>query len=274
MTTQAPMTQAPTTTQASSTQTAAAFAHVTQSLTMAYRGLLRIKHDPQRLFDVVFLPIVATLLFAGVFGGAVSGSVEDYLPMLIPGVMVQIAVTASVVTGVQLRDDMDRGVFDRFRTMPISRIAPLAGSLLADIVRYVLATSITIGVGVVLGFRPESWPGLIAGCVFVIGCAFALSWIFAFMGVVMSSASAVQGSSMLVLMPLSFLSNALVPIETMPSWISWFAEINPVSHLVSTVRALSEGDGLTASAGWSLLGAVVVLAVMVPLTVRAYTGRD
>jgi len=248
--------------------------YLAQSMTMAYRGLLRIKHDPQRLFDVAFLPVVATLLFASVFGGAVSGSVGEYLPMLIPGVLVQIAVTASVVTGVQLRDDMDRGVFDRFRTLPISRIAPLAGSLLADIVRYVLATSITVAVGVAMGFRPASWPGLLAGCVLVIGCAFALSWIFAFMGVVMRSASAVQGSSMLVLMPLSFLSNALVPIATMPGWIQWLAEINPISHLVSAVRALSSGDGLTASAGWSLAGAAVVFAVMAPLTVRAYTARQ
>ncbi|KAA9162028.1 ABC transporter permease [Amycolatopsis acidicola] len=245
-----------------------------QSCTLAYRGLLRIRHDPQRLFDVVALPVVVTVLFAGVFGGAVSGSVGAYLPRLVPGVLVQIAVTASVVTGVQLRDDMDRGVFDRFRSFPISRVAPLAGALLADVVRYVVASAVTVLVGLALGYRPQSWAGLLAGCALVVGCAFALSWIFAFLGVVMRSASAVQGSSMLVLMPLSFMSNALVPTTTMPGWMQRVAEVNPISHLVSAVRQLSEVEPGAGSVGWAVAGSAAVLALMAPLTVRAYVRRD
>jgi len=245
-------------------------ATVAQSLTMARRGLLRIRHDPQRLFDVVALPVVATVMFANVFGGAVAGGIDAYLPRLVPGVMVQIAVTASVVTGVQLRDDMERGVFDRFRSLPIARTAPLAGSLLADVVRYVLAVAITVAVGAAMGYRPGSWAGLAAGALLVVGCAFAISWIFALMGVVMRSASAVQGASMLELMPLSFMSNALVPVETMPGWMRAIAEVNPITHLVSAVRALAAGDPSGQPVVLALGGAALILLVVSPLTVRAY----
>lgn len=243
---------------------------VSQSLTMAYRGLLRVRHDPQRLFDVVALPVVATVMFANVFGGAVAGGIDAYLPRLVPGVMVQIAVTASVVTGVQLRDDMERGVFDRFRSLPIARTAPLAGSLLADVLRYVIAVALTVGVGLALGYRPQSWVGLLLGALLVVGCAFAVSWVFALMGVMMRSASAVQGASMLVLMPLSFMSNALVPVETMPAWMRAVAEVNPITHMVSAVRELAAGTPAGTSVSLSLLGALVLIAVMAPLTVRAY----
>jgi ABC-2 type transport system permease protein len=241
-----------------------------QSATFAYRGLLRVRHDPQRLFDVIVLPVVGTVMFANVFGGAVAGGVSGYLPQLVPGVLVQIAITASVVTGVQLRDDMDRGVFDRFRSLPVARTAPLAGSLLADVMRYVVAVAMTVVVGVVMGYRPESWGGLAAGCVLVVVSAFTISWVFALMGVLMKSASAVQGVSMLILTPLSFMSNALVPTETMPRWMRTVAEANPVTHLVSAVRDLAGGAAATGSVLTAVVGAVLVLAVFAPLTVRAY----
>ncbi|TYL46332.1 ABC transporter permease [Nocardioides sp. BGMRC 2183] len=237
---------------------------------MARRGLLLIRHDPQRLFDVLLLPVVATVMFAGVFGGAVAGSVTAYLPELVPGVMVQIAVTASVVTGVQLRDDMDRGVFDRLRTLPISRVAPLAGSLLADVVRYVIASLMTVAVGLALGYRPGDGRGLALGCLLVVMCAFAISWIFAYLGVVMRSAQAVQGASMLVLMPLSFMSNALVPTASMPGWMERVAEVNPLSHMITAVRELSAGEPAGSAVAWSLAGAAAVLLVAAPMTVRAY----
>ncbi|MBM9460930.1 ABC transporter permease [Nocardioides sp. zg-536] len=248
-------------------------AAVGQSLSLARRGLLLIRHDPQRLFDVLLLPIVATVMFAGVFGGAVAGSMQAYLPQLVPGVLAQIAVAASVVTGVQLRDDMDRGVFDRLRTLPISRVAPLAGSLLADVVRYVIAGAMTLAVGVALGYRPENWPRLLAGCLLVVFCAFAMSWIFAYLGVVLRSAQAVQGTSMLVLMPLSFLSNALVPPQSMPGWMEVIAEVNPLSHLVTSLRNLAAGEPAGQDVALTLLGAGVILAVAAPLTVRAYVRQ-
>ena len=249
-------------------------AALAQVLTFGHRGLLRVRHDPQRLFDVIVLPVVGTVLFANVFGGAVAGGVDAYLPQLVPGVLVQIAVTASVVTGVQLRDDIDRGVFDRFRSLPVARTAPLAGALLADVVRYVVAVTMTVAVGLTLGYRPESWPGLVAGCALVVLSGFTMSWVFALMGVMMRSAAAVQGVSMLILTPLSFMSNALVPTETMPGWMRAIAEVNPVTHLVSAVRDLAGGDPAAASVLTALVGSLAVLAIFAPLTVRAYVRRD
>ncbi|WP_045822144.1 ABC transporter permease [Williamsia herbipolensis] len=245
---------------------------VSQSLTMAARGLLRIKHNPQLLFDVIILPIVFTVMFSSIFGGAIAGDVVGYLPILIPGVLVQVVLAASVTTGVQLREDMDKGVFDRFTSLPIARIAPLAGSLLSDMVRYVVGTTITIIVGLIMGYRPASVIGTIGACLLVVVVAFALSWVFALMGVLMDKASTVQGVSMLVLTPLTFMSNALVPVTTMPGWMQAFAHVNPVSHLVSAVRQMTDGR-FGAEIAWSLLGAACVLAVVAPLTLRVYMRR-
>ncbi|ORM25995.1 ABC transporter permease [Williamsia sp. 1135] len=246
---------------------------VSQALTMAERGLLKIKHNPQQLFDVVILPIVFTVLFSSIFGGAIAGNVNAYLPLLIPGVLVQVAVAASVTTGVQLREDLDKGVFDRFKSLPIARISPLAGSLLADVVRYVVATGVTVLVGFAMGYRPGSIAGLFAGCLLVIVVAFALSWIFALMGVLMNKASTVQGVSMLILMPLTFVSNALVPVTTLPGWMQSFASVNPVSHLVSAVRELAVDGHFGPQIAWSLIGALVVLAIFAPLTLRVYMRK-
>ncbi|MEV0766645.1 ABC transporter permease [Nocardia salmonicida] len=245
---------------------------ISQAATMARRGLLKIRHNPQELFDVVALPVVFTVMFSSIFGGAIAGTVTGYLPILIPGVLVQVAVAASVNTGVKLREDMNKGVFDRFRALPIARVAPLAGSLLADMVRYAVATTMTVLVGLAMGYRPASAVGLAVACLLVMVVAFALSWIFALMGVLMDKPSTVQGVSMLVLMPLTFVSNALVPVSTMPGWMQAFAGVNPVSHLVTAVRELAEGR-FGAQIGISLLGAAVVIAVLAPLTVRVYMRR-
>ncbi len=240
---------------------------------MAGRGLLKIKHNPQHLFDVIVLPIVFTVMFSSIFGGAIAGNVTGYLPTLIPGVLVQVALAASVTTGVQLREDMNKGVFDRFRSLPIARIAPLAGSLLADVLRYVVGTTITVIVGLIMGYRPGSVVGVVCACLLVVVVAFALSWIFALMGVVMEKASTVQGVSMLILMPLTFMSNALVPVDTMPGWMQAFAGVNPVSHLVSAVREMANDGHFGMQIVWSLLGAAVVLIVVAPLTLRVYLRR-
>lgn len=241
--------------------------------TMARRGLLRMRHTPQQLFDVIVVPVVFTIMFANIFGGAIAGSVRDYLPQLVPGVLVSVAITSSVVTGVQLREDMDKGVFDRFISLPIARMAPLAGSLIADIVRYVIATGMAMAVGVALGYRPHSVPGALAGILLTIAAAFAISWIFALMGVLMSKASAVQGVSMLILMPLMFTSNAFVPTSTMPGWMQAIADVNPVSHLVSSFRGLANDGTVTAHVGATVIGAVVIVAVVAPITVHAYLRR-
>ncbi|RDI36879.1 ABC transporter permease [Falsibacillus pallidus] len=247
---------------------------ISNSLIMAYRGLLKIKRTPEQLFDVTLQPIIFTLMFTYIFGGAISGNVHNYLPIIIPGILVQTVITTSIVTGVQLREDMDKGVFDRFKSLPIARIAPLAGALLADTIRYTIATVLTFAMGYIMGYRPDG--GLehvaIAGLL-VIVCSWAISWIFAFFGVIARTASSVQGISMIVLFPLTFLSNAYVPAETMPNWLQWFVKINPISHLVTAVRELANNG----TVGWdliiSLIGAAVIVAVFAPITVKAYMRR-
>ncbi|MEF2244704.1 ABC transporter permease [Paenibacillus sp. IITD108] len=247
---------------------------VRNSFTMAYRGLLKIKRTPEQLFDVTFQPIIFTLMFTYIFGGAISGNVQAYLPIIIPGILVQTVITTSIVTGVQLREDMDKGVFDRFKSLPIARISPLAGALLADTVRYAIATVLTLVMGYVMGYRPESGIGFVAiSGLLVIICSWAVSWIFAFFGVIARTASSVQGISMIILFPLTFLSNAYVPVETMPKWLQWFVNINPISHLVTAVRELANNGTVGSDLVISLIGAAVIVAVFAPLTVRAYMRR-
>jgi ABC-2 type transport system permease protein len=244
------------------------------TFTMAYRALLRVRRTPEQWADVILQPILFTVMFAFLFGGAIAGDVQTYLPALIPGILVQSVITTSVVTGVQLREDMDTGVFDRFRTLPIARIAPLAGALLTDTLRYAIATAMTFGVGAVIGYRPGGGFGgvLLAGLLVVV-CSWALSWIFAFLGVMARSATTVQAMSFIVLFPLTFLSNAFVPTETLPNWLRWFADLNPVSHLITGVRDLANNGVVGADTGWALLGAGVVVAIFAPLTVRAYMRK-
>ncbi|AZZ42734.1 ABC transporter permease [Acidipropionibacterium jensenii] len=248
--------------------------NISNTLTMAYRGLIKIRRTPEQLVDVTVQPILFTLMFAYLFGGAIAGNVKSYLPTLIPGILVQTVITTSVVTGTQLREDMDKGVFDRFRSLPIARIAPLSGALLADTVRYTIATTLTFVMGYLMGYHPAGGIGFVvlAGLL-VIGCSWAISWIFAFFGVIARTASSVQGISLLVLFPLTFLSNAYVPVETLPSWLRWFAEANPISHLITAVRDLTN-NGTVGSDVWiTLMGAVIIVAVFAPLTVRSYMRK-
>ncbi|WP_238781674.1 ABC transporter permease [Prescottella equi] len=247
---------------------------IAHSLTLAHRGLLKVKRNPEQLFDVVIQPIIFTFMFTYIFGGAISGDVGSYLPIIIPGILVQTVITASIVTGTQLREDMDKGVFDRFKSLPIARIAPLSGALIADVVRYLIATTITVVVGIAMGYRPGGgFVGVVCAALLVMVCAFAISWIFALMGVLMSKAASVQGTSMMILFPLTFMSNAFVPADTMPGWMQAFVNVNPVSHLVTAVRELANSGHFGIHAVYALIGAAVIVAITAPLTVRIYMRK-
>ncbi len=247
---------------------------IRHSLTMAYRGLLKVRRTPEQLIDVTLQPILFTLMFGYLFGGAISGNVHNYLPIIIPGILVQSIITGAITIGVQLREDMEKGVFDRFKSLPIARIAPLAGALLADTIRYALVTILTFGTGYLMGYRPETgFAGILGVSVLVIAFAWCISWIFALAGVVGRSAAGVQGISMMILFPLTFLSNAYVPIETLPAALKWFAKVNPVSHLITAIREIIN-HGIISQDFWlSVIGAIVVLFIFAPLTVRAYRQR-
>ena len=247
---------------------------IQNSLTMAHRGLLKMRRTPEQFFDVTLQPILFTLMFTYIFGGAIAGNVHDYLPIIIPGILIQTVITTSVVTGVQLREDMDKGVFNRFKSLPIARIAPLAGALLADTVRYGIATILTFTMGYIMGYRPGAGlSGVIAGGLLTVLFSWCISWIFAFFGVIARTASSVQGVSLLILFPLTFLSNAFVPVDTLPHWLKTFVNINPLSHLISAVRQMANYGTIGHDFWLCLLGALAIVAVFAPLTVRAYMRK-
>jgi ABC-2 type transport system permease protein len=241
---------------------------------MAYRSLLKIKRTPEQFFDVTLQPIIFTGLFPFLFGGAITGSVASFLPMFVPAILVQTVLTATAASGTQLRDDMDKGVFDRLKSLPISRVSPLAGALLADTVRYSVAAAITFAMGLLMGYRPGGGVfGVLGAMVLVIACGWAMSWMFALLGVNAKSAAGVQGLSFLIMIPLTFLSNVFVPVETMPGWLQVVVQLNPVSHIVSAARDLAN-TGSFGTNGWlALLGAAAAVAIFAPLTVRKYRSH-
>jgi len=247
---------------------------IRHSLTMAYRGLLKVRRTPEQLIDVTLQPILFTLMFGYLFGGAVSGNVHNYLPIIIPGILAQSIITGAITIGVQLREDMEKGIFDRFKSLPIPRIAPLAGALLADTIRYALVTILTFATGYMMGYRPETGlAGMFGVSILVIAFAWCISWIFALAGVVGRTAAGVQGISMMILFPLTFLSNAYVPIETLPSALKWFARVNPVSHLITAIREMVN-QGVIGQDFWlSVIGGITVFLIFAPLTMRAYRRK-
>jgi ABC-2 type transport system permease protein len=248
---------------------------VSQTLTMAWRATMKMRRNFEQMFDVTIQPLLFTAMFAGIFGGAIAGSVGGYNPIIIPGLVGQTVLTACVATGVQIREDMDKGVFDRFKVLPISRIAPLAGPMVADMLRYAIAGTLTFLTGIIaLGYRPGGGVfGVLGAIVLAIIAGWSLAWIFAWFGTVGRSAQGVQAISLMVMFPLTFLSNAFVPTKTMPGWLQAFADINPVSHIISAIRDLANNGHVGANAAWALLGCAVVVAIFAPLSVRSFTRK-
>jgi ABC-2 type transport system permease protein len=246
-----------------------------QTTTLAWRALLKMRRNPEQLADVTFMPLVLTLLFGFMFGGAVAGGMVSYLPTLIPGIMAYCAVTACVAAGAQLREDMDKGVFDRFRSLPIARIAPLAGPMMADLTRYALAASLSLTVGIIMGYRPGGGVfGAIAGVLLAMVTGWSLAWIFMYIGTIARSSQSVTSLSVMVLLPLTFVSNAFVPADSLPDWLKTLVNLNPVTHVVTALRDLLNNGAVTPAVGLAVLGCVVVVAIFVPLTVRSYARKS
>jgi ABC-2 type transport system permease protein len=247
---------------------------VSQTLTMAWRATKKMRRNPEQFFDVLIQPILFTVMFAYIFGGAISGNVQAYLPLMIPGILAQTVLTACIATGTQLREDMDKGVFDRFKSLPIARVAPLAGPMVADLLRYLIATTLTFAMGIAMGYRPGGGVvGVLAAGVLVVLCGWSMAWIFTFVGTIGRSAQSVQGISMMIMFPLTFISNAYVPVRTMPDWLQTFVNINPVSHVVAATRSLANTGTFTAEVGWALLACAIVVAVFAPLSVKVFKNK-
>ncbi|MFC9245117.1 ABC transporter permease [Streptomyces sp. NPDC057136] len=244
---------------------------VGQTMSMAWRAAKKMRRNPEQFFDVTIQPILFTAMFAYIFGGAISGDVKSYLPLMIPGILAQTVLTTCMATGVQLREDMDKGVFDRFKSLPIARIAPLAGPMVADLLRYTIAATLTFGMGILIGYRPDGGViGVLAAILLAIFTGWSLAWVFTWIGTIARSAQSVQGISMMILFPLTFLSNAFVPVDSLPDWLAAFVKVNPVSHLVSAARDLANHGDVTGQVWLTLLACVVVIAIFAPLSVRSY----
>jgi ABC-2 type transport system permease protein len=244
---------------------------ISQTLLMAWRALKKMRRNPEQFFDVTLQPLLFTAMFAYIFGGAIKGSVHNYLPLLIPGILAQTVLTTCMATGVQFREDLEKGVFDRFKALPMARIAPLAGPMIADVVRYLIAGGLTFVMGVIIGYRPGGGvPGVLGAIALAIFTGWSLAWIFTWLGTIARSARSVQGFSMLLLFPLTFLSNAFVPVTTLPSGLAAFVKVNPVSYLVSAARDLANSGAITSQVGWTLLAGMVVTAIFAPLSLYSY----
>jgi ABC-2 type transport system permease protein len=244
------------------------------AITFGWRGMLKIKHVPEQLIDVTITPVLFLLMFTYLFGGAVAGSTTDYLQYILPGVLVQSVLFTAVYAGVALNTDVTKGVVDRFRSLPIWRPAPLVGAVLGDTLRYALAATIVVLLGLVMGFRPdEGVVGVVLAVLLVVVFAFGLSWTFTVLGLLMRTPNAVMNTGFMVLFPLVFLSNTFVDPSTLPGWLEAFVNANPISHLVRAARELMDG-GVRAEHILLVLGETAALtAVFAPLTVRLYRGR-
>ena len=242
---------------------------------MAWRSLITMVRNPGESYDILIQPVIFTVMFGQLFGGAIAGDVKAYLPTIVSGLVIINALTTSQSVGVDLREDMDKGVFDRFRTMPMSRIAPVLGPMVADVLRYLICTSLTIATGAVMGYRPvNGWSGAAGAVVLAGGCAWAIAWGFLFLGTLFSSSQAVTSFAVIVLFPLTFLSNAMVPTSTLPGWLKAFTRNNPVSHIVDGCRYLLDGTGSAADVRSAIIGSLLVLAVMAPWTIARYQRRN
>jgi oleandomycin transport system permease protein len=255
---------------------------VRNTLTLAWRSLVQIKHNPMELLDLSIQPIMFVMLFAYVFGPAMSGSVERYLPILIPGIIVQNAMFATMSTGFGLNVDITKGVFDRLRSLPIARTAPLAGRILADVVKQAWSMVIVLAVGMVMGFRIGTSPlAIIPAFGLLLAFALLLSWASVFIGLTVGEPEKVQIFGFMIIFPLTFLSNAFIPLsDRYPHWLYNVMYYNPVSQMVSATRGLLVGHDLAGHgqpvigpAVNALLWGLVIAAVFIPLSLRAFKRR-
>ncbi|MEO3814587.1 ABC transporter permease [Sphaerisporangium sp. B11E5] len=249
-------------------------AGVRHTLTLAWRSLVQIKHNPMELLDLSVQPIMFLLLFTYVFGGAIAGSTSDYLQFSLPGLVVQNMLFATLTTAIGLSTDINKGVFDRLRSLPIARSAPLAGRIVADTLKQVWAFALFLGLGTVLGFRVHTGPfGVLGALALLLGFALAMSWLSVLIGLVAADPEKVQIMAFSIMMPITFTSNAFVPTKTLPEWLQRWVEVNPVTHLADGVRGLLTGGPVANHVLVSAIWGVAIVLIFVPLSLRAFRAR-
>lgn len=243
-----------------------------ETLLFAGRALRKIRHNPELAFDVVITPVMFTVMFTYLFGGALAGSTEVYLQFLLPGILVQTVMFTSIYTGFTLNQDISKGVFDRFRGLPIWRPAPITGAIVGDFARYTISAMLVFAVGLLLGYRPESGPlGVLAALLLLNLFAFGIGWIFTALALMVKTPGTVMTLSWLFLMPLTFASNVYVDPATMPDWLQSFVAVNPVALIVTALRGVLDGVPSLPAIALALLAPALILAAFAPLTMRLYS---
>jgi oleandomycin transport system permease protein len=254
---------------------------MSDSVVLARRTVTKMLRNPEQFIDVTLQPVIMTVLFVFIFGGAVAGSTGDYLQFALPGIIVQTIMFTAMTIGVNLNTDLKNGVFDRFRSLPIARSAPLFGAVFGDIVRHSIAVGVSLLFGVLIGFRfhTEWWQVLLAVGLMIL-FAVSLSWVSVLVGMLARSSGAVQGLSFLLVFPLTFGSSTFVPASTLPDWLQGWVAINPVTHVIEAMRGLMVGPSAMAPGGtvggevlWVLASCVVLVGVFFPLATWAYRRK-
>jgi len=239
--------------------------------TMAYRNLLKTMHNPDQFMDVIVQPVMFMLMFGYLFGGPIAGGVQAYLPTIVPGILIQTMLSAASGSGSQIREDLDSGVFDRFKSLPMAHIAPLAGQLFGDVLRLIIATITSLTTGYFMGWRPEvgfGWIVVIGLLAILTG--WALSWLFALVGLLAKHAETVQSFSLMTMLVLSFMSNAFVPLKSLTNPLQVIARFNPVTGVITAIRQILATGSWTQSALLVLVFDLSIVVVFAPLTVWAY----
>ena len=237
----------------------------------AWRSVLKVKHVPEQLMDVLAIPVIFTLMFTYLFGGALAGSTGEYLQFLLPGTLVMTVLLLTMYTAIGLNNDITLGVSDRFRSLPIWQPAPIVGALIGDIGRYLIASGLVLGLGFAMGFHaPGGVVGVLGALALILAFAFSLSWIWTVLALMMRSPNSIMNMAMMVLFPLTLASNVFVDPKTTPGWLEAFIKVNPVSHLVTAVRGLMYGNTTSSEIAWVLLACVLLTLVFAPLTMWLY----
>jgi oleandomycin transport system permease protein len=252
--------------------------YLRHAVVVAKRSLIKTWRTPEQLIDVTIQPIIFLLLFVYVFGGAISGGMtggrHEYLEYLLPGLLGQGIAMGSIALGQNLNADIEKGVFDRFRSLPIGRLVPLLGAVMADFFRYLIMCAIFVGFGYVLGFRISTDAlSAVAAIAVAIGFALCFAWVSVWVGMKVRTSGAVQGVMFLLIFPLSFGSSTFVPVSSMPGWLQAFTKVNPITHLVDVVRGLMLGGPIASHLLWTVAWGAGLLVVFVPLALRAYKRR-
>ncbi|WP_199444317.1 ABC transporter permease [Umezawaea beigongshangensis] len=243
--------------------------------TFTWRAMLKIKHDPDQIYSSFILPIMFTLVFTYLFGGALAGSTGDYLQFLMPGILVMTVIMINMYTGISLNTDITKGIFDRFRSLSIWRPGILVGALLGDALRYTIALVVVTALGLLLGFRPGGGVlGVLGTILFLQLFAFCLGWMWNAAGLVLKSPESVNQLSSVVLFPLVFASNVFVQPETMPGWLQVVVNVNPITHAVTAVRGLTGGTLTGEQLTWALVACGALLVVFAPLSMYLFRAKS